>query len=90
MDHRRIVDELVVFAQGAGLQKAHKPNVIAERDALNQNLDCKERHIVACRLVCERPVHRLNSWRTNTQLEKTTAAVFAACEFVTVRVVSRV
>ena len=36
VDHRRIVDELVVFAQAAGLNKAQ---VIAERDALKENVD---------------------------------------------------
>ena len=36
MDHRRIVDELAVFAQAAGLNKAQ---VIAERDALKENVD---------------------------------------------------
>jgi len=36
VDHRKIVDELVVFAQGAGLNKAQ---VIAEREALKENVD---------------------------------------------------
>ena len=36
VDHKKIVEELIVFAQGAGLNKAQ---VIAERDSLKQNVD---------------------------------------------------